>query len=264
MDQNTLWEGYNARTWQKRLGVPAVHVYATTGSTNDIARELAEADAPNLTLVVADHQTKGRGRAGRDWLSVPGSSLLCSIVFRSPANGAVAHGAAPVRVGMAVAEAVSSVADVDARLKWPNDVVIPGAGKVAGILCEAVIRQQGTAFVVAGIGVNVHSPGADYVAINRAGKTAVSRAQVLQAIIRVLKPLVDDITAPLNSIDLAAIRQRDILYGKEVEDDGGLVGRACGISADGSLLVLTADGVRAVHNATIRLAGTHDYPGARV
>ena len=78
----TVWEGRTAHEWQEQLGVPAVHLFDVTDSTNDVALRLAESGAPTLTLVVADHQTSGRGRNGGDWLSAPGTSLLCSFVFQ--------------------------------------------------------------------------------------------------------------------------------------------------------------------------------------
>jgi BirA family biotin operon repressor/biotin-[acetyl-CoA-carboxylase] ligase len=260
--KTAAWEGLDAEGWRQRLAVPAVSVYLTVGSTNDAARERAEAGAASLTLVISDHQTKGRGRAGRAWLSQPGSSLLCSMVLRAPESAESAVGAAPVRIGHAVAQAIEQVSALEARVKWPNDVVIPGRGKVAGILCEAAVRQQATAYVVAGIGVNVRDPGRDYVSLESSAGRALSRSELLVAIIDALRPLANNITAPLTAAELAALRSRDILFEQEVEDDSGLRGLARGIDATGSLLVETADGIRAIHNATIRLAGTHRYPGA--
>jgi BirA family transcriptional regulator, biotin operon repressor / biotin---[acetyl-CoA-carboxylase] ligase len=258
-----LWEGSSATEWQAQLGLPAVHLFDTVGSTNDVARDLANRGAPALTLVIADHQTSGRGRAGRSWLSTPGSSVLCSVVFRPREAAASAPGAAPVRVGHAVAEAIADVARVDARVKWPNDVVIPGFGKVAGVLCEAATRQ-GSTFVIAGIGINVRAPGGAYVSLDSASGMPISRADVLLAVVDALRPQAERITLPLDHDELVRIGQRDLLYNQQVVDDRGLVGTACGIAADGSLLVRTGDDVTAVHNATIRLAGSHDYPGARV
>jgi BirA family biotin operon repressor/biotin-[acetyl-CoA-carboxylase] ligase len=257
------WEGRSSSEWRQQLGVPAVELFGTIGSTNDVARDLAERGAASLTLVVADHQTSGRGRAGRSWLSTPGSSLLCSIVFRVADTGDSAPGAAPVRIGNAVAETIAEVAAVDARVKWPNDVVIPAHGKVAGVLCEAVMRQ-GSAFVIAGIGVNVSSPGETYVSLSQASGRQVSRADVLQRIIEKLRKFADDLTHPLSADELERIRARDILFEQKVTDETGLVGVAAGIAADGSLLVKKEQGTIAVHNATIRLADTHQYPGANV
>lgn len=258
-----VWEGHDAGAWREILGVPAVHLFDTTGSTNDVARDLAAAGAPSLTLVVADHQTRGRGRGGRSWLSQPGSSLLCSIIFRTEPAADAAPGAAPVRLGHAVATAIGEVAGVDARIKWPNDVVIPGHGKVAGILCEAAMRQ-GTSFIVAGIGVNLRTPGENYAALMTVTEREVARGDLLRAIVRIVKGLPRSISTPLDDAELARVRERDILFGNQVEDDTGTLGTARGIAPDGSLIIQAGDQTTAVHNASIRLAGRHEYPGTRI
>lgn len=256
------WEGRHADDWRASLDLPAVHVYETTPSTNDAARQLAESGAPHLTLVLADHQTQGRGRAGRAWLSVPGASVLCSVIFRYVPRADSAAGAAPVRIGHAVADAIEHAANVATRVKWPNDVVIDGHGKVAGILCEGAARPR-HAYLVAGIGVNLDSPRADFASISEASERPPSRETILRAMIERLQPLADTITRPLSDDELAAIRQRDLLFGQLVEVENGLTGRAVGIARDGSLLVQSGHELRPVHNATVRLAGSHAYPGAR-
>ena len=255
------WEGRDAKHWREALGVPLVHLYDTIGSTNDTARELAEQGAPQLTVVVADHQTHGRGRGGKAWLSAPGSSLLCSVIFRYHADRETAPGAAPVRIGHAVAGAIQKLAGVETRVKWPNDVVIPGYGKVAGILCEGAARP-GNTYVVAGIGVNVSNPGSGFVSVTSAGGQGLSRSELLREIMGRLRKLADGVAAPLADDELAVIRARDMLFGELVEDESGLRGRALGIARDGALLVQTINGLQAIHNATIRLADSRAYPGA--
>jgi BirA family biotin operon repressor/biotin-[acetyl-CoA-carboxylase] ligase len=185
------------------------------------------------------------------------------MLFRTPADAQTAPGAAPVRIGNAVAQAIEDVAGVSALLKWPNDVVVPGQGKVAGILCEATMRQQGSAYVVAGIGVNVSDPGGDYGSINAASKSEVKRGVLLESIVELLRPFAHRITGPLSDAELAQIKKRDILRGERVESESGLVGRAAGIASDGSLQIETPEGMRSVYSATIRMADTKAYPGAR-
>ena len=258
-----VWEGHNAAAWRDRLRVPAVHLYETIGSTNDVARDLAEAGAASLTTVIADHQTAGRGRGGRSWLSTPGSSLLCSVVFRATEGAAAAPGATPVRLGYAVARAIADVAHVDARVKWPNDVVIPGHGKVAGILCESVMRQSST-FVVGGIGVNVRAPGGEFASLNEISERDLGRGDLFEQILANIRTFSGSLTDPLTIDELDAFQELDILFGQDVEDDTGVAGVASGVDPDGSLLVQTSKGMIAVHSATIRLAGSHQYPGARI
>ncbi len=101
---------------------------AARESTNDVARELAEAEAPSGTVVTADEQTAGRGRRGRVWSAPPREALLYSAILR-PLE--LEHVLLPLSVPIAVCEAVESVAGVEARIKWPNDVWLDEA-KVAG------------------------------------------------------------------------------------------------------------------------------------
>jgi BirA family biotin operon repressor/biotin-[acetyl-CoA-carboxylase] ligase len=255
------WEGHDAEWWQRELKVPAVVIYESVGSTNDVARQLVENGADTFTVVIADQQTSGRGRAGRSWLSARGSSLLCSIIFRAATHSQATPGAAPLRIGNAVARAVEQSARVSAELKWPNDVLLAGQGKIAGILCEAVTRAPGNNYIIAGIGVNVTDPGAPYGSINGASKHAVTRGELLQHLIIALRVSAAQITSPLTTEELAEINARDILFGREVANEEAPLGRACGVASDGSLLVETSSGVKHIHSATIRLAETGAYPG---
>lgn len=123
----------------------------SVGSTNDEAARLAEAGAPEGTVVWAREQTGGRGRRGRVWSS-PVGNLYSSAVLRPDCPAARA-----AELGFVAALAVADIVpkDRDVRVKWPNDVLVDG-GKVAGILPESAIGAGGTAeHVVMGIGVNV-------------------------------------------------------------------------------------------------------------
>ncbi len=122
------------------LGRPRLHL-RRTDSTNARARELATAGAPHGTLVTAREQTAGRGRQGRSWSAPPGRALLMSLVVRDQAA------LLPLRAGLAVAD----VAGPEARVKWPNDVLVDGR-KVAGVLVESRPLEG---WAVVGIGLNV-------------------------------------------------------------------------------------------------------------
>lgn len=126
--------------------------YAEVTSTNDLARDHARRGAAEGTVVVARYQTSGRGRLGRDWYAPYGKSLLMSLILRPPA--ALAHSAWLTLIGgIAAAEAIKAGADLDVRLKWPNDVRHAGR-KLAGVLTETQRQDEGTVAVV-GIGINV-------------------------------------------------------------------------------------------------------------
>lgn len=128
-----------------------LHARDSVGSTNDEAGLLAEAGAPEGTVVWAREQTGGRGRRGRVWAS-PVGNLYCSTILRPDCLAAQAAELSFV-AALAVADIVPSGRAL--RLKWPNDVLVEG-GKIAGILPESSIGARGRAdHVVLGIGVNV-------------------------------------------------------------------------------------------------------------
>jgi BirA family biotin operon repressor/biotin-[acetyl-CoA-carboxylase] ligase len=127
----------------------SVDIVARTGSTN---ADLVAHGGPEGQVLVAEEQTAGRGRMGRTWVSEPGTALTFSVLLRPGAVPQARRGWLPLLTGVAVAEAVRSVAGVPAVLKWPNDL-LAGEGKLAGILAE----QSGDAVVV-GVGINVSTP----------------------------------------------------------------------------------------------------------
>lgn len=130
-----------------------IHYFDATDSTNTVAQRLAVDGAAEGTTVVAEVQSKGRGRLGRTWLSPPFRNLHLSIVLRPPVLAASAPSIGLV-AGVATAETVREwVADV--ALKWPNDVLI-GGRKVAGILTELEAQDHHVSFVILGIGVNLN------------------------------------------------------------------------------------------------------------
>jgi BirA family biotin operon repressor/biotin-[acetyl-CoA-carboxylase] ligase len=127
-----------------------------TESTNATALVLAAEGAPAWTLVAAGHQTAGRGRHGRTWLDRPGSALMCSLVLR-PDWQPDRVGLVPLAAGAAMVEAVSEIAGVEIRCKWPNDLMA-GEAKIGGILGEAHVSTEAIVHLVVGIGVNIDVP----------------------------------------------------------------------------------------------------------
>ena len=107
----------------------------TVDSTQSVAFALAERGAADRTVVVADQQLAGRGRRGRTWSAPTGTSLLASIIVRPRLPQALLS-TLSLTTAVAAAEALRRVAHVDARLKWPNDVLVSGR-KIAGILLES-------------------------------------------------------------------------------------------------------------------------------
>lgn len=121
-------------------------------STNTRLKTLAEEGAPEGTLYIAERQTKGRGRRGRSWFSLPGKSLTFSVLLR-PSLPPAACPSITLLAGLSLAQALEDLGFCP-ELKWPNDVLL-GGKKVAGILLEASTDLDMVAFLVLGVGVNV-------------------------------------------------------------------------------------------------------------
>jgi BirA family biotin operon repressor/biotin-[acetyl-CoA-carboxylase] ligase len=135
---------------------PIEHV-AEVGSTNDELKRLCRAGAPDWSVLLADRQTRGRGRQGRVWAS-PADNLYFSLLLRPPLSPA-AWGVLPLAAGLAVFEAASEQG-VPAQLKWPNDVLVRGR-KLAGILVEATSGPDGLEQAIVGVGLNANVAPAD-------------------------------------------------------------------------------------------------------
>jgi BirA family transcriptional regulator, biotin operon repressor / biotin---[acetyl-CoA-carboxylase] ligase len=166
---------------------------ATVGSTNDVARDLAEAGEPAGLFVRAECQTAGRGRQGRVWQSPPGN-LYASLLLR-PSRPAAEVASLSLVVALALAEAVEllTAGSVRPSLKWPNDVQVDGA-KLAGILLETTHDQRGgCAWLIVGVGANVGwAPAGDlpYAATCLAalGARSVSPRRLLAGLAETLHP----------------------------------------------------------------------------
>jgi BirA family transcriptional regulator, biotin operon repressor / biotin---[acetyl-CoA-carboxylase] ligase len=225
---------------------------AETGSTNADAMALAREGAPEGVVVVADHQTAGRGRAGRTWTAPPGASLLLSVVLRPP-DGVM--DLCTMAVALSAADAIAAVGGFAPRLKWPNDLVWPGDGsapdrKLAGILAEADAHPA--AVVVVGIGINVTWPAdlpgdlADIaVACNHVTPTPVDREDLLIALLEHLGPRYDALVAGDRSALLDTWRTRSATLGRPVRVVLGhteVEGIATDITEDGHLVVQTTAG----------------------
>ncbi len=220
------------------LGSPRLHL-RVVDSTNARARGLAAAHAPHGTVVTASAQTAGRGRQGRTWTAPAGRALLCSVLIREPPR------LLPLIAGVAVADTVGP----DARLKWPNDVLVDGR-KVAGILVEGR-PQEGWAVV--GIGLNVAIDPDDFPPELR--DTAGTLGLGPEAIEPTLDELLRALTRWLRTSDselLEAVRTRDALLDQPIRWSGD-EGRGAGIDDQGRLLVETANGLVALDAGEVHL-----------
>lgn len=226
----------------------------STGSTNADLVDAAVAGEPGGLVLVAEEQTAGRGRLGRTWSAPARSGLMFSVLLRPQASPATL-GWLPLLVGLAAAEAVGRVAELDVRLKWPNDLLV-GDRKLAGVLAERV----GTAVVV-GVGLNVSStsaelptPTATSLAIEAAACT--DRDPLLRAVLRRLAERYASWDGPGGDPALPDdYRAGCATIGREVRaelPDGQFVeGVAAGVDDDGRLVIATSTGATRVGAADV-------------
>ena len=241
--------------WTRLWSVPCCEAHDALPSTNDRVRELAGQGAAPFTVVIADEQTRGRGRAGRRWESPPGAGLWMSFLLRPDAG--VSHALTPILVGLATARAIETLCPaLRPEVKWPNDVLIDGR-KAGGILCEGV----GGEAIVVGVGINVSQGDADFPAALRgratslgaAGCEGVSRAALAGAVLREARSLVEPLPDGLDGGLRRELQRRDALAGRTVRADTGQQGRALGVAADGALLIEAEGQVQAIRGGGVRV-----------
>jgi BirA family biotin operon repressor/biotin-[acetyl-CoA-carboxylase] ligase len=223
-------------------------VLASTASTNDDARKLAAAGAPHGAVVIAEHQTAGRGRGSHRWHSPAGENIYLSVVWRPRlefsrmALFALAAGHAILRV------VDRQLGGERARIKWPNDVYVDDR-KIAGVLAEAVVGGA-QAVVILGVGLNVLASefpgelGATATSLQMAGGRSIDRDQVAAQALFHIEHSCRSLERGEDATLVAELSRRDWLVGKSVVA-GGLSGVAAGIASDGALRIRDAAG--AVH-----------------
>jgi len=233
----------------------SVAVAAVTGSTNADLLARAAAGAAEGTVLAAEAQTAGRGRMGRTWVSPPAAALMFSVLLRPAAVPPGRRGWVPLLAGLAAAAAVRALTGVDARLKWPNDVLV-GDRKLAGILAE-----QAADAIVVGIGINVSTTRAELpvetaTSLALEGAAGTSRPELLVAVLgeiqhRYLAWAGGASPGDPDACGLRAeYRRRSATLGRRVrvEFPGGdtASGTALDVDADGRLVISGADGPLAV------------------
>lgn len=206
---------------------PRVVTLDETSSTNDEVRTLARRGAPHLSVVATNYQTAGRGRLDRSWVSEPGLGLTASFVVR-PQLPVDRWTILPLLAGVAACEAIIARTMIEARLKWPNDL-ITARGKLGGILVEAEPPE----FVIVGLGVNVSHlgfpPGLHATSLALEGAQRLDRADLLAATLQ-----------RFDAATLEHYRELCVTLGQRVRvqtHHGDVEGTATGIDDDGSLLV---------------------------
>jgi BirA family biotin operon repressor/biotin-[acetyl-CoA-carboxylase] ligase len=246
IDATALGDGLEA-PWRQ------LEVVERTESTNAdlLARAASGGDIAGAVLI-AEHQTAGRGRNGRVWTS-PGAQLTMSVGVDANGVPPAAWGWLPLATGVAAVDAVATVAGVGAGLKWPNDVLARGR-KLAGILTEVAAAQR---FIVVGIGLNVtlrddEVPDAQATSLRSLGVEASDRTVLARALLRELGGRIERWQAAGGAdADLITdYRARSVTIGTRVRAilPGGrdVVGVAQSIDEQGRLLIVSDTGPVAV------------------
>ncbi|HLL67954.1 MAG TPA: biotin--[acetyl-CoA-carboxylase] ligase [Micromonosporaceae bacterium] len=243
-----------------------IRVVTETGSTNADVAAAARAGAPEGLVLVAERQSAGRGRMDRQWTSPARAGIAVSVLLRPgtavPTQG---YGWLPLLAGVALAEGVRRVAEVDAVVKWPNDLLVRAEGelrKCAGILAEVVPAPGGSAdpggpAVVVGIGLNTsvrahELPRPDATSLALAGAVCADRDPVLRAVLRALAVWYGRWRAAAGDAQACGLTEAYTFHSDtigrtvRVALPGGaeLVGTAHGVDGEGRLVVAGVDGTR--------------------
>jgi len=235
---------------QHRAQISRLEIHDQIDSTNTHLSSLARQNAPSGSVCLAERQTAGKGRRGRQWISPYGSNILLSILWRFQ-HGPAAISALSLAIGIAVIRALRRQGIDNAGLKWPNDIYSEGK-KLGGILIEVAGENEGPCYAVTGLGLNLFLPEEEAQSIDQpwtdlgriAGGRLIGRNQLAGELIsQVLKVLTG-----FEQTGLAAYldewREYDCLRGESAsvfigaqQFDGTLEG----IDAQGFLLMRDAD-----------------------
>jgi BirA family biotin operon repressor/biotin-[acetyl-CoA-carboxylase] ligase len=237
------------------LGKPRIYLERTTSTMDEVARRASI--APEGLTVIAGEQTKGRGRAGRQWHAPPGSGLLFSTLLR-PGCSIDVFQVFPLLAGLAVAEAIEDVTGVHALVKWPNDLLV-GDRKFAGVLVTSNVAAGIVERAILGVGINISrvedklEEGA--IALDEvANRTADSHALLDQAMMSLSAAYAQVLTDHTQAL-LDRWLDRAVYVGEKVkivDGDQVHIGRYAGITPHGAIILQTCAGVyREVHSGDL-------------
>ena len=225
-----------------------IHYFDYLTSTMDLAMQLGMNGAPSGSIVLAESQTRGRGRLGRGWFSPKYKGIYLSLILRPK----ILPAACPVLTLMSavsICEAVKEVVGLDAQIKWPNDLLMHNK-KIAGILTEMNAEVDKVNFVVIGIGLNVNNDQKSLIAgatsLKQQQGTQINRVVLLQEILRRLENNYLFLEDKGSNEIINKWRNFTLTLGTRVKVDyqnKHLQGQAIDIDADGALLIRKDSGL---------------------
>ncbi len=225
-----------------------IYYFDSVSSTMDTAGSLAMKNAPEGTVVIAEAQTKGRGRLGREWLSPKYKGIYLSLILRPevlPNQASIFT----LLSAVGISEAVKEIADLDAQIKWPNDILLHNK-KVGGILTELNAEMDQVRFLIIGIGLNVNndkkSLPANAISLKEAKKEEISRVELLKEILRRIESNLLLFQAKGTEPVLEKWRRHSLTLNRRVKvscHKEHIEGEAIDIDSDGALLVRRDSGI---------------------
>ena len=234
-------------------GIPTYRYHEVIGSTNDEALAWCDHDAVDYALVIADEQTKGKGRFDRRWVTRPDSSLAFSLILK-PTQKEIEKLAlfAPL-CGLAVHDALKEGLGLDPQIKWPNDVLLERK-KCCGILVEAAWTGNHLSGVVLGIGINISAgsfpPSTDQLfsptCLEEVTRNPVDRFLILQRVLTQIqkwRPLLGTETFFSHWQEHLAFRGEQVMIVQN--EKPSIIGIEKGINPDGSLVLILENNTEA-------------------
>jgi BirA family biotin operon repressor/biotin-[acetyl-CoA-carboxylase] ligase len=221
-----------------------IHHFDSLPSTNDLAKELGSKDAAEGSLVVAESQTKGRGRLGREWDSPPAAGLYVSLLLR-PLLPPTEMPQITLTAAVAVVRALRRSAGLTPGIKWPNDLLVDGK-KLGGILTEMETESDRIRHLVVGLGLNINNrefpPPLNLTATSLvlATGSSISRREILQAWLEEFEALYDLFLNRDFEAILDEWRSYNVTLGQTVTVRQGpkeISGLALDVAGDGALLL---------------------------
>jgi BirA family transcriptional regulator, biotin operon repressor / biotin---[acetyl-CoA-carboxylase] ligase len=247
----------------ERERVDDLEVFAEIGSTNTYLLERPAPRPGHFRVAIAEHQTAGRGRQGKHWISPPSSGLALSVAFTFAGTPASVP-SLTLAAGIGIAAALQTIGVRDIGLKWPNDIVARD-GKLGGILTELQSRGGKGATVVIGVGLNVELPRTMHIEAPGKWTSRItdlrecvdelpSRLPLTVGMVQCLFGCLDRFEAEGFGTFHAAWETYDWLKGKTVtsaQPAGPVTGLADGIDSDGALRVRTPEGIRRILTGSV-------------
>ena len=244
-----------------------IEVFSRIDSTNTYLKEQPSPPPGQFRIVIADHQTAGRGRRNRQWVSSPGGSLCLSLSYRLTVNPTQLP-PLTLALGIGIADALAQIGVDGIQLKWPNDLLV-GNAKLGGILTESLYRRPDDVTVIVGIGINVAMlPQGDDPMLSDWADAATSLASAMTnppSRERLSEIVIESLMSTFGIFEsrgfAAFVRkfaEYDWLLGKSVvidAPDGMVSGTASGIANDGALLVQTASDMREIKAGSVKQVG---------